>query len=669
METDLSIKGMFSMVENDGIEYSLHEDTKTASIIKALKSNIFIPKSIIFNSQEYIVTDFLNTYFRSQCIVKSIEFAANSEMKKINKKTFCFCYPVETLTFNSNDVEFKDGCFKNTRSLKKINIMPDHKQYSAFNDEFIIGKSSLERDNFDYIVFASRDIEKAKIPSFIEKIGPYAFDQCQKLQFVDIPHDSQLQIIDKCAFSNSLIESLSIPEKLVELKNGWCKGMSHLKNITIHPNNHFYSLYNEKLIIGKSSPEKESFDVLVFASRDIEKVEIPSFIEIIAPYAFDQCQKLRFVDIPFDSKLRIIDKYAFSNSSIESITIPSQVKKIGKYAFFQCSQLRDVQIPPNSKLQKIEKLTFSKTSLESFSVPNHVTGIDKLAFKGCLQLQHIEISSNSELRIIEEDSFCDTIIESLSLPPKLEELKKGWCNGTSQLKKINIMPNNKRYSIYNDKFIIGKSSIEKDDFDVLVFASRDIKKVVIPSFIEIIGAYAFMDCISLSCVDIPHDSKLRIIDKYAFFKSSIIRITIPPQVKSINKGAFSNCQNLRHVEIPSNSELNKIGESAFDHSSIERLFIPSNITRFRSYSFKYCPNLKYIDFANDSQLQTIEHSVFWCSSIESISIPRHVKYILPYAFSRCTELQTVEFEGNIEMININDLAFNNCKNIVLINDE
>ena len=80
-------------------------------------------------------------------------------------------------------------------------------------------------------------------------------------------------------------------------------------------------------------------------------------------------------------------------------------------------------------------------------------------------------------------------------------------------------------------------------------------------------------------------------------------------------------------------------------------------------------NLKYIDFANDSQLQTIEHSVFWCSSIESISIPRHVKYILPYAFSRCTELQTVEFEGNIEMININDLAFNNCKNIVLINDE
>lgn len=79
---------MIIYVENDGVEYSLYEDTKTASIIKALKSNIFIPKSIIFNSQEYIVTDFLSIFFIFQCIVKSIEFAANSEMNKINKKNF-----------------------------------------------------------------------------------------------------------------------------------------------------------------------------------------------------------------------------------------------------------------------------------------------------------------------------------------------------------------------------------------------------------------------------------------------------------------------------------------------------------------------------------------------------------------------------------------------------
>ena len=45
---------------------------------------------------------------------------------------------------------------------------------------------------------------------------------CDQLKIVEIPDDSKLQMIDKYAFSWSAIESIKIPSKLVELKEGWC---------------------------------------------------------------------------------------------------------------------------------------------------------------------------------------------------------------------------------------------------------------------------------------------------------------------------------------------------------------------------------------------------------------------------------------------------------------
>ena len=55
-----------------------------------------------------------------------------------------------------------------------------------------------------------------------------------------IPNDSQLQVIEKEAFRGTLIENIFIPSTLSDLQDGWCSGMSKLKNITINPENKHY---------------------------------------------------------------------------------------------------------------------------------------------------------------------------------------------------------------------------------------------------------------------------------------------------------------------------------------------------------------------------------------------------------------------------------------------
>ena len=60
---------------------------------------------------------------------------------------------------------------------------------------------------------------------------------------------------------------------------------------------------------------------------------------------------------------------------------------------------------------------------------------------------------------------------------------------------------------------------------MLVFLCSDIEKVTVPSFIKHIGNNAFEEYKQLRTVEIPNDSKLQIIDEYAFLGSLILRNT------------------------------------------------------------------------------------------------------------------------------------------------
>ena len=359
-------------------------------------------------------------------------------------------------------------------------------------DGDIIIPKSIKYKTFEYIV---------------KSISKRAFI-VSKIKSLQFPTDSELQTIENKAFMYSSIESISLPSSVTELKKGWCTKAFNLSEIIISPNNKRYCCLDEKYIIGKSSIEKEYYDELIFAVRNIEIAFIPSFIECIKSFAFCECKLLKTINIPVNSELRIIENEAFSFSSIERLTLPA----------------------------------------------------------------------------------------------KLIDLRDLWCNVTESLTYVDVDPNNPRYAVYgeNHKMIIGKSSIENDEYDVLNFCARDIEKVTIPSFIKHIASNAFHLCNCITNVEFPADSKLETIEKFAFANSSIPSLKVPHHLHTICQRAFIYCSQFQSIDIPMDSELKTIEAEAFYDCPIFYLNIPQKLVDLKEGWCESMENVIHINVSPDN---------------------------------------------------------------------
>ena len=221
------------------------------------------------------------------------------------------------------------------------------------------------------------------------------------------------------------------------------------------------------------------------------------------------------------------------------------------------------------------------------------------------------------------------MIRSISIPSKVIKLEEGWCSNTVELKSVTVSRNNPNFISIDDKFIFGKKDENSDDFEVLVFACRDIKEYKIPPNITRIASNAFES-------------------------SSIRRITFPAQLKEIGKNAFASCDSLRFIEIPGNSELRIIGKNAFKYTKINNIIIPKTVTQICESAFAFCEELRRIEIEQNSSLEAIGNEAFKFSSIESIFIPGSVNTIGTNVFDSCDNLIIVEFENESQYSSTNE---------------
>lgn len=282
--------------------------------------------------------------------------------------------------------------------------------------------------------------------------------------------------------------------------------------------------------------------------------------------------------------------------------------------------------------------------------------IGESAFSNCTFLSKIDIPINSELNTIDKDSFISSNLKYLTIPSNLLYLKDGWCEATFNLTQIQISPKNPNFNYLDNKLIIGKSTLESQEYDSIFFARRDISNVTIPSFIKHIKPFAFSGCVCIQTVEIAENSELQTIEKSSFSHSSIKSIKIPPHVTQICKNAFS-FSSLKNVEIPLNSELQIINKSAFLDTFIVSITIPSSLKEIGKKAFDCCTELRQVIIPTNSQLQTIEFSAFASTGIESISLPSSLTKLCESAFYSCSNLQHVEIPSDSKLKSIGIDAF------------
>ena len=99
------------------------------------------------------------------------------------------------------------------------------------------------------------------------------------------------------------------------------------------------------------------------------------------------------------------------------------------------------------------------------------------------------------------------------------------------------MPINPRYVLNDGKIILGKSSLENDVYDVLVFLCSQ-NKVTVPQSVKAIQKSAFCKCKNLRFVEFPENSQLQVIEEYDFESTAIQSISFPPHLSKIGRACF-----------------------------------------------------------------------------------------------------------------------------------
>ena len=98
--------------------------------------------------------------------------------------------------------------------LTNVKIVPSNCHFKLLGDKCLVGKSDENKDEFDVLHFACRHIKQISIPSNIKVISSFAFASCKFLTKVEIPEDSNLQIIGSNAFVWSRTNEIFIPSKV-----------------------------------------------------------------------------------------------------------------------------------------------------------------------------------------------------------------------------------------------------------------------------------------------------------------------------------------------------------------------------------------------------------------------------------------------------------------------
>ena len=175
------------------------------------------------------------------------------------------------------------------------------------------------------------------LPSSLQSIGDWAFEDCNSLISLTLP--SSLQSIGYRAFSgcNSLT-SLTLPSSLQSIGGGAFTGCTSLRSVIC---NQFYK------VIGQMLLSSDGTQVIAYWGENSE-VTIPEGVQSIGDSAFEDCNSLISLTLP-SSLQSIGDRAFYGCNSLTSLTLPSSLQSIGYWAFEYCNSLTSLYIPAGTE--------------------------------------------------------------------------------------------------------------------------------------------------------------------------------------------------------------------------------------------------------------------------------------------------------------------------------
>ena len=388
----------------------------------------------------------------------------------------------------------------------------------------------------------------------------------------------------------------------------------------------------------------------------IKEIELPTSVETIGDYAFEQ-MPIENIDL---SHVRSFGKGCFKSSGIKNIQLADGMSTIPEEMFSGCWGLISVVIPRSVK--SINNKAFEECDfLETVSIPGSVESIGDEVFSSCDALNTVNIEEGVKKMGSEVFIYCYKL-QNIYLPSTIEEIgdhvfPADWLantplpyeNGIWYIGKVAYAPeimepwsNNIKEGLTSLDFKEGTVSIADEfrenglgDSSDGIHGFDQVKTISLPSSLRHIGKGSLGGS-SVSSITLP--DALEYIGDGAFWGSKKLRrITIPENVKYIGTGAFSDCGIMRvyynaieadvykWIDNNGNVQYNNSPE-IFRYCPMVRLYIGEGVKKIPATLFNNCSSLARVQMA--STVESIGKEAFaGCASLEHIDLPSSLKEI------------------------------------------
>lgn len=524
------------------------------------------------------------------------------------------------------------------------------------------------------------NLEHVTFPSCLEEICDGAFFGCTGAFKLEFPQDSQLKRIGNNTFNCcTRLKSFHFPSLLKSIGdkafqyNKISSGY-HLENTNVRHVG--YHAFNDLRCVKVFLPPTVTFQSIINNCECVLVFEQNHPFVAIDEKSYCFLNGIIFLGKTFKKKILIrrgverIAKSCFLSSRINSISIPASVIEICEYAFFECKFLRYVHFSRDSRLKEIKSLAFYGCfSIKKISFPRSLLYLRSSAFNNCISLEKVVFPSDSQLLII-ESPFPQTIINEIILPQSTREIG----NIGHEMKKLKrVFVNNDRYESNKEgTIILSKDKSEmicvsdqpeevlkipdgaKVVSKIFLCCSNNVKRIFIPSSVEIIEDGAFREIFKMDIIEFEDGSRLKSLGFKSLPKLRNLIINNENYVKMENGVVISmNPSGIVFVPIELtvldiDPCIEVIYSNAFYGTRLKNIFIPKSVKKIYSSSF-YGAEIDTVTFEEGTELDFIDDGSFGESIMGYIKFPLIRQKL---AFCPC-KIQTIEFPSNFELEDMN----------------
>lgn len=364
-----------------------------------------------------------------------------------------------------------------------------------------------------------KDLREFDFPTMnLNKIGKHAFQGCVSLDEISIPDD--ITTIETSAFADCIsLKKVYINGAHTNLEYSVFNGCKSLTTLRLTANEYTPLM---KSIMGNNMDalqvielkDNSTFipDQCFYGCQNIHTVDMHEGITFIGAWAFSDCKALKKITLP--NSITKIHDAAFYNSGIEEITFPDKLSYVGNEAFRNCN-LKEIRIPAN--IDTVGFFCFARNEhlarvyIEGTPYWN-TSGGSSNAFSGCKEIQYAEMMCH-------RDTYNPYLL-FYSANESMEEFR----------------------------LLEGSTALGDTGWDSgALNGMTQLKKVIIPEGVEVIGVAAFENDTALHEIDLPHS--LDSIGFRAFSNTGLHEVTLPSAIRWADEKVFFQCKQLTKVDM------------------------------------------------------------------------------------------------------------------------